>query len=93
MLIRAVKLKLFEPGNKKSVTQRYVAGPGRHFTAANVEKILTEFVDKVEEAMPGRYRLVAIGPGEFNLVRVRPEEIVARIAEQPGEQPEEEGAR
>jgi hypothetical protein len=70
MLIRTVKLKLFKPGNKEAVVQRIVAGPGRHFTAANIEKILTEFVDKVEAAMPDRYRFVQIGPAEFNFVRI-----------------------
>jgi hypothetical protein len=70
MLIRTLKLKLFKPGNKGFVTQRAVAPPGRHFTAANIETILSEFAEKVEAAMPDRYRMVQIGPGEFNFVRL-----------------------
>jgi hypothetical protein len=70
VIIRTVKIKLFQPGNKKAITQRCVAGPRRHFTAANIEKILAEFVEKVEAAMPDRYRMVQVGRGEFNFVRV-----------------------
>jgi hypothetical protein len=65
-----VKIKLFQPGNKKFVTQKTVAGPRRHFTAANIEKIITEFAEKVEAAMPDRYRMVQISPSEFNFVRI-----------------------
>jgi hypothetical protein len=74
MLIRSVKLKLFKPGNKKAVVQRVVAPKGHHFSAANIEKILSEFVAKVEAAMPDRYRLVQVGAAEFNLVRTYAEE-------------------
>jgi hypothetical protein len=69
MLIRTVKLKLFMPGNKKAVTHTMVSGPGRHFTAANIEQILAGFVAKVEAAMPDRYRMVVVGPATFNFVR------------------------
>jgi len=70
MLITTVTLKLFRPGNKQADIQRIVAGPGRHFTRANIEKILAEFVEKVEAAMPDRYRLVQVGRAAFNLVRI-----------------------
>jgi hypothetical protein len=70
VLIRTIKLKLFKPGNKGFVVQRVHAPKGRHFTAAQIEAILTEFCERVEKAMPGRYRLVQIGPADFNLVRV-----------------------
>jgi hypothetical protein len=68
VVIRCIKLKLFKPGNKSSVTQRVVAGPGRHFNPANIEKVLADFVDKVEAAMPNRYRMVQIGRAEFNFM-------------------------
>lgn len=70
MLIRRVKIKLFKPQNRGSVTQITSAGPRHHFTAANIEKILADFVEKVEAAMPDRYRMVQVGPGEFNFVRI-----------------------
>ncbi len=67
-MIRIIKIKLFKPGNKGFVTERTVAGPRRHFTPANIETILSQFVERVEAAMPDRYRMVQIGPGEFNFV-------------------------
>ncbi len=69
MVIRTIKFKLFAPGNKTFVTRTTVAGSGRHFTAANIETILAEYADKVETAMPARYRMVQVGRGEFNFVR------------------------
>jgi hypothetical protein len=70
VLIQAIEIKLFQPGNKKAVTGRIVAGPGRHFTAANVEAALREYAEKVEAAMPDRYRIVQVGRAAFNFVRV-----------------------
>jgi hypothetical protein len=70
VLVQTVKLKLFAPGNKKFVTHRIAAGPGHHFTAENIEKILADFVDKVEAAIPGYYRMVQIGRGEFNFIHL-----------------------
>lgn len=76
-MVRIVKIKLFQPGNKKFVTQRTSAPPKHHFTAANIEKILAEFAEKVEAAMPDRYRMVQVGPGEFNFVRTDCDRIAA----------------
>lgn len=73
MIIRTIKMKVFLPGNKKAMTLRTVAEPGHHFTAANIERILAEFVEKLDAAMPDRYRMVQIGRAEFNFVRITPE--------------------
>ena len=70
MIIRTVKMKVFQPGNKKAMTLRTIAQPGHHFTAANIEKVLAEFVDKLDTAMPDKYRMVQIGRAEFNFVRI-----------------------
>lgn len=75
MIIRTVKLKLFQPGNKKFFIKTVVAGPGKRFTAAGIEKILADFVDKVDAAMPDRYNVVQVGPGAFNFVRITPEPV------------------
>ena len=72
MLIRTIKLRLFKPGNKESATKVVKAGTGRHFTAENIEAILTEFANRVEAAMPDRYRMVQVGRAEFNFVRITP---------------------
>ena len=70
MIIRSVKMKVFAPGNKKAMTLRTVAKAGHHFTAANIEKVLAEFVDKLDTAMPDKYRMVQTGRAEFNFVRI-----------------------
>jgi hypothetical protein len=68
-MIRTVKVKVFQPGNKGFITHRTIAGPRRHFTAANIEKILEGYVEKIEAKAPGLYRMVQIAPAEFNFVR------------------------
>ena len=78
-MVRSVKIKLFQPGNKKFVARRWAAGAGKYFTEANITAILTEFAEKVEKAMPDRYRMVQIGPGEFNFVRIALPECVAPL--------------
>ena len=72
MLIQTVKLKLFAPGNKKFKVQRVLAGKGRHFTPERIDLILAAFVEKVEEKLPGQYRMVQIGRAEFNFIHIPP---------------------
>jgi len=76
--IQTITLKIFSPGNKKADTQRIVAGPGRHFTAANIETILAKVGEKVDAEFPDQYRLVAIGPAAFNFVRTDTDIIPAK---------------
>ena len=85
MIIRCVKMKVFAPGNKKAMTFRTVAAPGHHFTAANIEKVLAEFVEKLDAAMPDLYNMVQVGRGDFNFVRIeKPVEAEPVFTGRPG---------
>jgi hypothetical protein len=67
-VIRTVKVKVFQPGNKRCITHRTIAGPRKYFTEAGIEKILEGYVEKVEAAAPGQYRMVQVAPAEFNFI-------------------------
>lgn len=70
MIIRTVTVKVFRAGNKDSYTHRTIAGKHRQFTAEGVKAILAQYVEKIEAIAPDEYKMVRVGPGEFNFVHV-----------------------
>jgi hypothetical protein len=70
VIIRTVKIKVFRAGNKESYTHRTIAAPHQQFTKEGIQAILAQYVEKIEVIAPDQYKMVRIGPGEFNFVHV-----------------------
>lgn len=69
-MIRTITVKVFDRGNKKHITRTTRAGARRHFSEANIEAILAEYVEKLEAVAPDQYRMVQVGPGAFNFIHL-----------------------
>jgi hypothetical protein len=67
---KAVRCKIFAPGDKKPKIQMYRAQPGKVLLPHNVEQVIRTVVDNIEQKwFPGHdYRFVPIGAAEFNFV-------------------------
>ena len=68
MIIRTISIKVFRAGNRESYTHRTRAEKHQQFTATGIEQILAEYAEKIELIAPDQYRMVQVGPGEFNFV-------------------------
>lgn len=68
-MLKSVKIRIFEPGNKRSklVIQR---APARHvFNDKGVDVILVKTAEQIEQRWPAEdYSLIPVGPGAFNFV-------------------------
>lgn len=68
-LVKAVTVKVFEPGNKKYFRMVQRAPKKQGYTPEGVSKILVKTADVIERQWPGQeFRLVVIGPAAFNFV-------------------------
>lgn len=77
-LVKAVTLKIFQPGNRKSAKQVYRAPAGKGYAPEAVERILLRTANLIEKQLPTEeYHLVPIGPAAFNFVHAgrRAEEV------------------
>jgi len=68
MIVKTVTVKVFREGNKQSITHRTMAGKYKQFTAEGVEQILQKYADQIDLIAPNQYRMVQVGPGDFNFV-------------------------
>jgi acetylornithine deacetylase/succinyl-diaminopimelate desuccinylase-like protein len=68
-LFKAVQIKVFYPGNKKSALQVHRAPHGNGLTSDGIDQILASTAEKIEKVWPGQeYSMVALGPAAFNFV-------------------------
>ena len=68
-LFKAVHIRIFYPGNKKSAIQAHRAPTGNGLTSQGIDQILAATSEKIEKAYPGQeYSLVPLGPARFNFV-------------------------
>ena len=64
-----IRVRIFMPGNKRSIQKTFSAGPGRVWNAEGIEAQLMHTAGQIENFHPGHeYRLVPIGPAKFNFV-------------------------
>jgi hypothetical protein len=68
-IYKRVVMRVFLPGNKKSVVVQNVAPPGRGFSATAIDSMLDEMGKRIEKQYPDQeYRMVALSPNRFNFV-------------------------
>lgn len=69
MKMKSVKIRIFEPGNKRS-NLLIKRAPARHvFNDKGIDTILVKAAEYVEKRWPGEdYALVPLGPSAFNFV-------------------------
>lgn len=66
---RHLQVRVFEPGNKKSVLKTLRPGPRRTFTEEGIDAQLKQIADNLEKYFPQHeFRLVPLGPDSFNFV-------------------------
>jgi hypothetical protein len=68
--MRRIILKVFDSANKRVVRRIVIAAPkGKRFTPKGVDDNLASFCEELERKLPSHlYRLVQVGPSEFNFV-------------------------
>lgn len=80
-LFKAVRIRIFHPGNKRSVTQFHRAQQGQGITAQGIDSILKHTADKIETSWPSEeYSMVQLSPSSFNFVWRAGEQIEASVA-------------
>ena len=68
-LYKSVLVTVVFPDNKKKVRNLHRAAPGQGFNANAIQEILWQWATKVEQDFyPQEFRLVELGPAEFNFV-------------------------
>jgi hypothetical protein len=68
-ITKILRIKLFEPGNKKHKVYVFRAGKSRHFAERGVEDILGKVVAEIEKMYPHReYSMVQVGRGDYNFM-------------------------
>ncbi len=68
-VVKALKLKVFTPGNKGGFVRTVRAPKGRRFTEDGIEGVLVQMAGEIEKQWPNEeYSLVPIGAGAFNFV-------------------------
>jgi hypothetical protein len=68
-LYKRVAITVFFPGNEKRVRSVHRAPPSKGFNADNIQEVLEQWAGRIEADFPGvEYKLVALGPAEFNFV-------------------------
>jgi hypothetical protein len=78
MRLKQIQVKIFEPGNKKSLSHTYRAPQGAAFAPEAIEHLLHRLCENVEKEYPGEdYKLIAVGPSSFNFVHQGKAEEVA----------------
>ena len=64
-----VEVRLFYPGNEKSLTRRYRAAAKQGFTDEGIDGIVSDLSDAIEKKFPGHeYEMVELAPNRFNFV-------------------------
>jgi hypothetical protein len=64
-----IRIKVFLPGNKRSIRKVFYSPPGQFWTAEGIQAQLEHTAKQIEQRHPGEdYRLVPLGPAEFNFV-------------------------
>lgn len=64
-----VEVRLFYPGNEKSLLKHFRAGKGQGFSDEGIERILSDLVEAIEKQFPGHvYNMVELAPNRFNFV-------------------------
>lgn len=67
--LKQIQVKIFGPLAKRPVCRTFTAGKKRAFTQQGVEQVLAHLAERTEQLFPSReFRLVQIGPGQFNLI-------------------------
>lgn len=67
--MRRIKVRVFEPGNKRHHDEVYKVAPGKMFTERGVDLVLAQVAEELERRMPlEEYRLVPIAGGQFNFI-------------------------
>ena len=68
-LWKLIRVKFFQPGNKKFGQRVLHASPGKAFTAKGIDEQLAHLADEIETKFPQwEYSLVPTGPNSFNFV-------------------------
>lgn len=71
-LFRNIRIRIFSPGNKRSTRKIFSPPAGKYFTAGGVNAQLGHTAAQIEKNFPGHeYKLVPLGPAEFNFVWIR----------------------
>ena len=66
-----VRVRIFTPGNKRSWAKLISAPPRRVFKDEGIDEILQKVASDLEKRYPDEeFRLVPLGPREFNFVHV-----------------------
>jgi hypothetical protein len=69
MSIKSIRIKIFEPGNRKHKVYMFRAGKQRHFVEAGVTDILAKVAEEVEKMHPEHeYGMVQVGKGDYNFL-------------------------
>jgi hypothetical protein len=77
-LPKILRIKLFEPGNKKHKVYIFRAGDGRHFAERGAEDILGKVVAEIEKMYPEHeYAMVQVGKGDYNFMHRGHKEVAA----------------
>lgn len=68
--MRKIVFKVFDSANRRVLRRVVIAAPkGKRFTPKGVDDNLESFVNELDRKVPGhQYRLVQVGPAEFNFV-------------------------
>lgn len=66
---KLIRVKFFQPGNKKYGQRVLHAPPGKVFTSDGIDAQLKRLADEIETKFPQwEYSLVPTGPNSFNFV-------------------------
>jgi hypothetical protein len=73
-----IRIRIFQPGNKRSIRKLFRAPAGHLYTSHGIQKQLEHTAKQIEQNHPGEeYKLVELGPAEFSFVWVRKIEAAA----------------
>jgi len=68
-MLKNIRIKIFEPGNRKHKVYIFRAGKQRHFVEAGVTDILGKVAAEVEKMHPEHeYGMVQAGNGDYNFI-------------------------
>jgi hypothetical protein len=73
-----IRVRIFMPGNKRSIQKTFVAPSGRLWNSACIEAQLAHTAAQIEKNHPNEeYRLVPLGPSRFNFAWVATRQMTA----------------